>query len=262
MRPDPRRISPSGVTKPPKVRIARASQPQSTVRMASLTRSCSSRTARHADANRLTKLGVLVTIALVLAGSAAQLVNYGFFDQRIPALDPGSDGGVFGVIGDLALVSAAVSAWVLATRVRSARPVAAVLAALLTFLAVDSVVRLHDHIPHWLALYLPVLVASFICLAAVALSTSGRPQFRVDRGTGRAVDRLIGVGLLLLAFSFLLHEFGPRLLLDLGASDTTGWSYATKAVVKHATEIAGWLLIALGLLRLGFPGRAGAPKGA
>jgi hypothetical protein len=169
---------------------------------------------------------------------------------------------VFGVIGDLALASAAVAAWVLTARVRSARPVAPVLAALLTFLAVDSVARLHDHIPHWLAFYLPVLVASFICLAAVALSTSGRPQFRVDRGTGRAVDRLIGVGLLLLAFSFLLHEFGPRLLLDLGVSDTAGWPYATKAVVKHATEIAGWLMIALGLLRLGFREHFGAPKGA
>jgi len=57
----------------------------------------------------------------------------------------------------------------------------------------------------------------------------------------------------LLVFSFLLHVFGKRLLLDLGLSDTAGLAYQTKAVVKHATEVAGWLLIALGLLRLSSP---------
>ena len=213
--------------------------------------------AGDAGANRFTKLGVFVTIAIVLAGSVALLINYGFFDKRIPALDPESDGGVFGVISDIALAAAAVSAWVLAARVRSVRPVAVVLAALLTFLAADQVVRLHDHIPHWLAFYLPVLAASFLCLVAVARGISGRPQFRADHGASRAVDRLIDSGLLLLAFSFFLHVFGPRLLLDFGLSDTTGWAYQIKAVVKHGTEVAGWFLIALGLLRLGFR----VPKG-
>ena len=55
-----------------------------------------------------------------------------------------------------------------------------------------------------------------------------------------------------------MHVFGPRLLLDFGVSDTTGWAYETKAAVKHGTEIAGWLLIAIGLLRLGLP-RSGHP---
>jgi hypothetical protein len=202
--------------------------------------------------SRFTRLGVLVTIVIVLCGSAAQLVNYGFLDQRIRALDPGSDRGVFGFLADVALVAAAVSAWVLAARVRSARPVAVVLAVLLTFLAVDDVVRLHDHIPHWLAFYLPVLAAVFICLAALTRGHPGRFRSRADPGGGRAaVARLIGVGLLLLLCSFLLHVFGRRLLLDLGLSDTTGLAYQTKAAVKHGTEVAGWLLIALGLLRLG-----------
>jgi hypothetical protein len=31
------------------------------------------------------------------------------------------------------------------------------------------------------------------------------------------------------------------------------------AIVKHGTEVAGWLLIALGLFRLGLPGRRAAP---
>jgi hypothetical protein len=70
------------------------------------------------------------------------------------------------------------------------------------------------------------------------------------------VDRLIGAGLLLLTFSFLLHVLGVRLLVNLGVADTAGFAYQAKATVKHATEVAGWFLIALGLLRLGLPARA------
>lgn len=203
----------------------------------------SRRAASYVGTSRFTKLGILATIVIVVAGSAAQLINYEFFHQRLPALDPGSDGGVSGAVGDIALAAAAVSAWVLAARVRSARPVAVALGGLLTFLAADKVARLHDHIPHWLAFYLPVLAAALICLVAVA---------RGHRGRGPAgMDRLIGAGLLLLVFSFMLHVFGRRLLLDLGLSDTTGLAYQTKAALKHATEAAGWFLIALGLLRLG-----------
>jgi hypothetical protein len=211
---------------------------------------------RPVPSARFTKLGVFATIVVVLAGSAAQLINYEFFGLSIRALDPGSDGGVFGVIHGIALAAAAVSAWVLAARVRSARTAAAVLAALLTFLTADDVARLHDNIPDWLAFYLPVLAASFICLVAVSRGPSGRLRFRADRGAGRAVDRLIGAGLLLLTLSFLLHVLGPRLLVDLGIGDYTGFAYQAKATVKHATEIAGWSLVALGLLGLGLPAKA------
>ena len=202
------------------------------------------------DDIRARKLGILATIVVVLAASAAELINYGFLGERVAALDPGSDDGVFGTAVDIALAAAAVSAWVFAARSRAARPVAAVLAGLLTFLVADQVTGLHNHIPHWLAFYLPVLVASFICLVAVARGLSGGSLFR-----------LIGVGLLLLAFSFFLHVFGPRLLQDLGLSDTTGWAYQIKAAIKHGTEVAGWSLIALGLYGLGFRERFRAPKG-
>lgn len=105
----------------------------------------SSRTAGDVGTDRFTKLAIGVTIVVVLVGAAAQLINYGFFDQRIQALDAASDGGVVGAIGDIALAAAAVSAWILAARVRSARSVSVILAALLTFVAADKVVGLHDH---------------------------------------------------------------------------------------------------------------------
>jgi hypothetical protein len=208
-----------------------------------------SRTARDAGTSRFTKLGILVTIVVVLAGSAAQLIDYGFFGQRIGLLDSETGGGVFGAVGDIALATAAGAAWVLTARARSAHWVTATLALLLTFLAVDKVTRLHEHIPHWLAFYLPVLAAAFLCLVSVARGLSGRPRFRVDHGKGRvAMDQLIGTGLVLLAFSLLVHVFGDRLLVEFGAS-ATGWAYQVKAVAKHGTEVAGWLLTALGLLR-------------
>jgi hypothetical protein len=203
------------------------------------------------DDIRARKLGILATLVVVLAASAAELINYGFLGERITALDPGSDDGVFGTAVDIALAAAAVSAWVLAARSRAARPVPAVLAGLLTFLAADQVTGLHNHIPHWLAFYLPVLVASFICLVAVARGFSEGSRFR-----------LIGAGLLLLTLSFFLHVFGPRLLLDLGLSDSTGWAYQIKAVIKHGTEVTGWFLITLGLFGLGLRERFREPKGA
>jgi hypothetical protein len=201
------------------------------------------------DGIRARKLGILATLVVVLAVSAAGLINYGLLGERIAALDPGSYFGVFGTAAGIALAAAAVSAWVLAARPRPARPVTALLAGLLTFLAADQVTGLHNHIPHWLAFYLPVLVASFICLVVVARSLSDDSRFR-----------LIGPGLLLLGFSFFLNVFGPRLLLDLGLSDSTGWAYQIKAVIKHGTEVAGWFLIALGLYGLRLRERFREPR--
>lgn len=200
---------------------------------------------------RFARLGAFAAVIVVLAGAAAQLVNYVFFNLRIQSLDPGADRGVFGVIGDVAFAAAAVSAWVLTARVRSARPAAATLAALLTFLAADDVTRLHEKIPDWPAFYLPVLFVALICIVAVSRGSSRSFQFRVARGAVLALDPLIGAGILLLTLSLLLHVLGL-----LGVADTSGFVYQAKALVKHVTEIAGWLLIALGLLRLGLPARA------
>lgn len=206
----------------------------------------------HSDLNqRLARLGAFAAVIVVLAGAAAQLVNYVFFNLRIQSLDPGADRGVFGIIGDVAVAGAAISAWVLTARVRSKRPAAATLAALLTFLAVDDVTRLHEKIPDWPAFYLPVLVVALICIVAVSGGSSGRFQFGAARGSVLAVDPLIGAGILLLTLSLLLHALGL-----LGVADTSGFVYQAKGLVKHVSEIAGWLLIALGLLRLGLPTRA------
>src|SRR5262245_33963509 len=90
--------------------------------------------------DRLIPFGLLVTCLLVLAQAIAQLVNYRFFDLRLRAIDSQGDGGVFGVIGDLALAFAAAAAWAASGRIPTARRQLKLLAPLLTFLAVDKAV--------------------------------------------------------------------------------------------------------------------------
>ena len=171
---------------------------------------------------------------VVLAGTAVQLLGYGLLHGRVPALDSASDGGLFGLVGDLSLATATVAAWIVLLRLRPVKLATVVLPSLLSFLTVDKLVRLHDHIPHWLLFYLPVLAATFVAVAAVARRLSPR------------CFRLTAVGLALLIGSFGLHQYGEWLLYHLGGSDS-GWMFQVKAVVKHGLEVAGWFLIALGL---------------
>ena len=184
--------------------------------------------------DRLVTVGIAATTGVVLAGTAAQLIGYGLFHGRVPALDSASDGGLFGLVGGISITAATLAAWIVSVRVRPLTLAMVALPPLLTFLTVDKVVRLHDQIPHWLLFYLPVLAATFVAAAATARRLSPR------------CVRLTAVALALLIGSFLLHQYGEWLLDHLVGS-ATGWWFQVKAVVKHGLEVAGWLLVALGL---------------
>jgi hypothetical protein len=43
---------------------------------------------------------------VVLAGTAAQLIGYELFQGRVPALNSASDGGLFGLVGDISIAMA------------------------------------------------------------------------------------------------------------------------------------------------------------
>jgi hypothetical protein len=179
-------------------------------------------------------VGILATSGIVLAGTAAQLINYGFA-LDVPALDSSTDGGVFGVIGDLALASAALAAWVVLARARVRHTATVALPLLLTFLALDKVLRLHDEISNWPQYYVPVLLATF---AAVML---------VGSRFSAPCRRLMVVALALLSVSFFIHVTGESVLDKLGLAGD-GWARELKAVVKHGAEVAGWLMVTLALL--------------
>jgi hypothetical protein len=182
----------------------------------------------------LARVGVLAIILVVAAGTVAQLVDFGIYHLRIAALNSASDGGVFGVVGDLSLGAAALVAWMVLLRAQNRGATTIVLPPLLTFLAVDKVLHLHDRIPHWLVLYLPLLAATFVVLASVARVMPVRSR------------RLVGTALVLLAVSFIVHQYGERLLLAHSAP-VNGWAFQMKAVIKHGAEVGGWLMAALGL---------------
>jgi hypothetical protein len=194
----------------------------------------SGRSESSAGTGRLIAVGMAATTAIVLAGTAAQLIGYGFFHGRVQALDSSSDGGLFGLVGDVSIAAATLAAWLVPIRVRPVTIAMAALPPLLTFLTIDKAFRLHDHIPHWLAFYLPILAATFAALAAVARRLSPRCL------------RLTTIALALLVSSFVVHLYGEWLLYHLGGS-ATGWLFQVKAAVKHGLEVAGWFLIALGL---------------
>jgi hypothetical protein len=179
------------------------------------------------------RIGAIAAATLVGAGVAAQLIDYGLYDLRIRALDSNAEGAILELLGDAALLGAAVAAWFLAMWApRRAAKVA--LSVVLTFLAVDRLVGLHEHVPHWRVVYLPILVATLVGLAAVA------------RDLKPAAVRLLIGGVVLLSASLVLHELGEWLMARLGAVPD-GWVYQVKLAVKHGTEASGWLLVALGL---------------
>ncbi|HEY6746151.1 MAG TPA: hypothetical protein VI357_10585 [Mycobacteriales bacterium] len=176
--------------------------------------------------------GLSVTVGVVLAGSILQFVGFGFFHNRVTALNSASDGGLFGFAGRLAIASAAFASWMVLLRLRPVTPALVVLPPVFTFLAADEVWRLHRLIGVGLVFYLPVLLAAFLATFAVARSLSP------------VSFRLCIVALALLGASFLIHQFGEQLLFQLGAS-SGGWLFQVKAVVKHGAEVAGWLLMTL-----------------
>jgi hypothetical protein len=194
----------------------------------------SGHSASSAGTGRLIAIGISATTGIVLAGTAAQLIGYGVFHGRVPALNSASDGGLFGLVGNISIAAATLAAWIVLLHIRPRTIAMVALPLLLSFLTIDKISRLHDRIPGWLVFYLPVLAATFVVTAAVARRLSPR------------CFRLTAIALALLVGSFLLHEYGEWLLFRVGGS-TTGWMFQVKAVVKHGLEVAGWFFVALGL---------------
>jgi hypothetical protein len=188
----------------------------------------------RARTKHLIAAGIAATGAVVLAGTAAQLIDYGFLDGRVAALDSATDGGIFGVVGDVSLALATAAAWTVLIRMRPVTAATVALPPLLTFLTIDKVFRFHDHIPHWIVVYLPLLAAVFVAAVSIA------------RRLSSLCFRVIAIALAMLAGAFLINRSGDWILREVGGWDN-GWMWQAKAVVKHGLEVAGWLLMALGL---------------
>jgi hypothetical protein len=182
---------------------------------------------------RLRAAGLAGTALLIALGTGAQLVHYGL-GLEAAALDSSGDGGAFGVVGKLALVVASLAAWWALASSRTQDLALAALPVLLSFLSFDKALRLHDGIVAWQLLYAPVLLMTAAALVVTA------------RRLPAPAPGLVSAGLGLLVVALALHALGGPALEGLGVVQDS-WASQASGLGKHGAEVAGWLLVALGL---------------
>ena len=188
-------------------------------------------------AARIITAGLLLTAALVFAQTASQLIDFHFFDLRLRVLDSGHHRSVFGVISILAEAAAAVA---IGMRAVSRRNLGGILAAVLVGVlivprALESDVRAFQHYD------VPILVVplTIVFVAVWALTV----------GDERRLRFIVWLSLGLLGCSFALHAIGPQ-AAAIGSphvADYT-WAYQLTGMLKHGAELAGWMLLATGMI--------------
>jgi uncharacterized membrane protein YfbV (UPF0208 family) len=179
--------------------------------------------------HRVIRAGLLLTLAAVIAQAAAQSIDFGVYSLRVTALDSNVHGSIFGVISIVAQGASAV-AMVVRARTASQPRVWALLAAVVGALTVVRIVTSYNAA----VLIVPVAVVFVLVWQLTA----------DDPVEARMVVR---AGLLLLVFSFVVHAVGPKLVTALGYS-VNSWPYEIKSMLKHGSEMAGWMLLAVGLV--------------
>jgi hypothetical protein len=174
-------------------------------------------------------LGVSLALAAAFAQIVTQVIDVAVFDLRIAALDSDSHRSVFGVLslGAQAGAGVAVGVRCLSRPGRAAWLVLEALIALLLFVRAF----LSDQ-PAAFALPVGVAFVLFWWLT------------KTDYHRARTVVR---VGLFVLAFSFVVHIVAPGIVNHLGYGYGS-WPYELKGILKHSTELAGWILVSTGVL--------------
>ena len=198
---------------------------------------------------RIIVAGVLVSTVMFALLAAGQLINYGVFDLRVAALDTDTHASVFGVLSILAeAVAAAAITW-RGTRAERYRAAWIALGAIVAGLILMRTLTTFNAA----ALAVP-LVGVFVLVCCLTWH---------DPHAARTVT---WAALVLMATSLVLHQVG--LDADVLVYSTRSWAYQLTAVAKHGCELAGWLLLATGVIagiegrlrRDVTPARIGAPE--
>ena len=193
---------------------------------------------------RVIVAGLLVTTAMVALLAASQLINYGVFDLRLRAFDTDTHASVFGVASILAEAAAgAAIAW-RGSRVERHRWAWLALAALVAGLIVMRTMTTFNA---------ATLAAPLACVfVLVCWLTWPDPV---------APRTVVWAALILMVTSLVLHQVG--LDADVLNYSNQSWAYQITAVAKHGCELAGWLLLATGIIAAieGRPAREVTPAG-
>lgn len=186
-----------------------------------------SRQAATASSRRVLVWAAWTAGALAVANAVAQAVDFGFFDLRYQALNSNTHASLFGAVSILACALAVAAACLAVGTPKDSRKV------ILAFLLGSMLLLRVWQPPHVLVLALP--------LAAVVLVLLWQQGENGAQGTIRA-------GCLLLVASYAIHASETSAVGFVLNPDS--WSYQIRCVLKHDAEIAGWVLIAGGLLSL------------
>ncbi len=199
---------------------------------------------RNGRVKRIITAGVVATIAVVALQAASQAVDFSVYNLSLRALNSDTHYSVFGIASLLAQTAvAAASAW-RAGRLEQRRPAWLALA---TLVAVLVIVR--------------GMTTFNAALLAVPLACVFWLLCRLTWRDPRPARAVVWAGLMLMVVSLLLHKLG--LAADTSTASDYTWAYQITAMVKHGGELAGWMLVATGILAgvtgtvhaASFPGR-------
>ena len=181
-----------------------------------------------AEADWIVPGGVLLALVAVLVQVTTQLVDFGFYDLRIAALNSNHHASVFGIASLAAQAAAAVAA-AFRGSTGSRRTTWTLSAGLIAVL-----LGLRMSLSYSTSLLLPFVVALFVLL------------WRLTADESEQARRIVRIGLYLLVFSFVVHAVGPTIVSALGYAGNS-WPYEAKGILKHSAELGGWMLVATGV---------------
>jgi hypothetical protein len=174
-------------------------------------------------------VGLGLTALAVAAQAASQVIDFRVFHLGMRVLDSNHHASLFGAASLLAQAAAA-AAIVLRAAASSRTRRGWVLVGIL----VGALVIVRTFVGYSTEALLPPLAAVFV---AICWLTSREPP---------AIRVLVWASLALLGGSFALHAVGLNADSTLGYQNQT-WGYQATGMLKHGTELAGWMLLATGM---------------
>jgi hypothetical protein len=203
--------------------------------------------------NRVTRViiaGLLLTIALVVVQAISQVIDFKVFNLRIRALNSDKHDSLFGLASLVAQAAVAAacglrggmlqghrwSEWLGTSGARRHRGAWLALGALVFVLVIVRGLTTFNA---------TVLAIPLVCVFIMLCWLTWR-----DPGIARFV---VWTGLVLMALSLLLHKVG--LAADASTASDYTWAYQLTGIVKHGAELAGWMLLATGVIAGGSQGR-------
>jgi hypothetical protein len=208
---------------------------------------------REPIAERLVRLGFFLAIAGVGVQVVAHLSYALLFDYDVPQLNLDAEANVFSWASTVATFAAATAALLLA--VAGTRPLRySFLAGALALFSLDDAVEIHERLGEsvtqrtlglpesvaysvWPLAFFPVLALAFASLALAYRESAGRIRSTLGVGLGLLVT---GIGVE--AVQAAWYGTGE------GAESVPG---ALLITLEESAELAGWILVASGLLAVG-----------